>query len=251
MFLEGPFLIGMYDLTPAGAPAELDVWLLELALGRGGLKALLPWLSEQEQARCLRYRRGEDRMRYAATRAVLRHMLAHRLDCPLQDIALVFNAFGKPGLAPHLLERQGLHFNVSHAGKYAVIALSSLGSVGVDIEAITSVDQIWPMETGLTDVEQRYCREGEGAEAFFRIWCGKEAVLKGLGVGISQHLSSVSVVPDTEHGYSVALPMGNPPVQAWQLQAPAGFAAALAALAVLEPVAAVLGHQAEMATECS
>lgn len=248
MFLEGHFLIGMYDLTPAGAPAELDVWLLELALGRGGLKALLPWLFEQEQARCLRYRRGEDRMRYAATRAVLRHMLAHRLDCPLQDIALVFNAFGKPGLAPHLLERQGLHFNVSHAGKYAVIALSSLGSVGVDIEAITSVDQIWPLETELTDVEQRYCREGEGAEAFFRIWCGKEAVLKGLGVGISQHLSSVSVVPDTEHGYSVALPMGNPPVQAWQLQAPAGFAAALA---VLEPVAAVLGHQAEMATECS
>lgn len=247
MFLEGPFLAGMYNLTPAAAPAGLEVWLLELALGRGGLKALLPWLSEQEQARCLRYRRGEDRMRYAATRAVLRHMLAQRLARPLQDIALVFNAFGKPGLAPHLLERQVLHFNVSHAGKHAVIALSSLGAVGVDIEAVTSVDQIWPLETGLTEAEQRYCQEAADVDAFFRIWCGKEAVLKGLGGGISQHLSSVCVVPDAKHGYSVALPMGNPPVQAWQLQAPAGFAAALA---VLEPVAAMFGHQSEMATEC-
>jgi 4'-phosphopantetheinyl transferase len=248
MFLEGAFLAGVSDLRPVGAPAELDVWLLELELCRGRLKGLLPRLSEQEQARCLRYRRGEDRVRYAITRAVLRHILAQRLACPLQDIALVFNAFGKPGLAPHLLDRQALHFNVSHAGKYAVIALSSLGPVGVDIEAITTADQIWPLETGLTDAEQRYCQEAGGADAFFRIWCGKEAVLKGLGVGISQHLSSVSVVPDTEHLYSVALPMGNPSVQAWQLQAPAGFAAALA---VLEPVAAVLGHQAEMAAECS
>lgn len=248
MLLEGPFLAGMYDLTPAGAPAGLDVWLLELALGRGGLKALLPWLSDHEQARCLRYRRGEDRMRYAATRAVLRHMLAQRLACPLQDIALVFNAFGKPGLAPHLLEMQALHFNVSHAGKHAVIALSSQGPVGVDIEAIATTDRIWALETGLTAAEQRHCQEAADADAFFHIWCGKEAVLKGLGVGISQHLLSVSAVPSTEQQYSVELPVGAQPMQVWQLQAPTGFAAALA---VLEPVAAVLGHQAEMAAECS
>ncbi len=237
----------MYDLTPSGAPAELDVWLLELELGRGRLKALLPRLSEQEQARCLRYRRTQDRMRYATTRVVLRHMLAQRLMCPLQDIALVFNAFGKPGLAPHLLEGRALHFNVSHAGKYAVIALSSLGPVGVDIEAITTDIDVWPPETVLTVTEQGYCQETEDADAFFRVWCGKEAVLKGLGLGIAQHLQSVSVVPKLDHGYSVALPSGNPSVQAWQLQVPAGFAAALA---VLEPVAAVLGHQAEMAAEC-
>lgn len=247
MLLEGPYLAGMDDLRPLSAPAELDVWLLELELYRGKLESLLPRLTESEQARCLRYRRGDDRMRYALTRAMLRHMLAQRLACPLHDIALVFNAFGKPSLAPHLKEERALHFNVSHAVKYALVALSSLGPVGVDIEAIAVADQFMPLETALTDTEQRYCRETAGAEAFFRTWCGKEAVLKALGVGILQHLSTVSVVPVAEQLYSVALPMGNPPVKAWQLKAPAGFAAALA---VLEPVAAMLGYQSEMAAEC-
>jgi 4'-phosphopantetheinyl transferase len=173
-------------------------------------------------------------------------MLALRLAHPVQDIALVFDAFGKPGLAPQLLEHQTLHFNVSHAGKYAVIALSSAGPVGVDIEAITAEDQVWALETEFSDAEQRYCRATADAQAFFRVWCGKEAVLKGLGVGFAQHSPLVCVVPETETLYSVILPKGSPPVRAWQLQAPAGFAAALA---VLEPVATVFGHQAEMAAK--
>lgn len=240
-----PFLAAVQAVAPAHIPRGIQVHLLELALQQGSLPALLSLLPGPEQERCLRYRRPADRIRFATTRVVLRRLLAQRLRVAAQDIEFAMGAFGKPGL-PHGVP---LFFNVSHAGGFALIALSAQGPVGVDIEATARMPDTSPVHLGFTPDEQRYCDRTADAHAFLRVWSGKEAVLKALGLGIGQHLPSVSVIPGPAGHYAVS-PHGAGfplPPQAWQLPAPPGF---VAALALLQPVAAVLGQEPEVAAKC-
>jgi 4'-phosphopantetheinyl transferase len=228
---------------PVAAPAGVRVWRLELDLLRGRLDELLPGLPVAERERCLQYRLPGDRLRFALSRLVLRHLLAQHLQCEPQALRIEADVHGKP----HLVDGGGLHFNLSHAAQYALIALSTAGPVGVDIERVRNQPSA-DLQGSLTPEERAYCASRARARlaAFFRIWCGKEAVLKALGVGIARHLDSVSVIPATRGGYAVTTRMPGWSAQAWQLPAPYGYAAALA---VSEPVAAVLGQETEMATE--
>ncbi|MDB5742995.1 MAG: hypothetical protein JWR68_1310 [Polaromonas sp.] len=220
----------LQDITPPGLPAGVAVWRLALDAQNVALDALLPLLPADEQARCLRYRQPAHRLRFAAARVALRRLLAERLQIAVQAVALRIDGFGKPRLAGG----EGLHFNLSHSKNYALIALSARQPVGVDIEAVGSPAGDWPVATALTPAERRHCSEQAHAEAgtlaFFRIWSGKEAVLKALGLGIADHLQSVSVVPGPSGRYAVAFDIPAPPLQAWALPAPAGFVAALALL---------------------
>ncbi|WP_114968055.1 4'-phosphopantetheinyl transferase family protein [Rhodoferax ferrireducens] len=219
-----PTLAGLHEVTPADASAGVSVWRLELAFQKGGLNELLTRLNGEERARCLRYRQPADRIRFATTRVILRRMLAERLRIPLDEIKLDIDSFGKPRLA----NRDALFFNLSHSGNFALIALSAHQPVGVDIEAATTALDFNSLHASLTPAERRYCDESADEKAFFRVWSGKEAVLKAWGVGIADHLQSVSVVPVAPGHYAVSFHIAAPSIEAWQLAAPAGFVAALA-----------------------
>ncbi|CAN5481890.1 4'-phosphopantetheinyl transferase superfamily protein [soil metagenome] len=223
-------MTSMQEISPHYLPAGVNVWRLELDFQNSRLDELLQQLPAEEQARCLRYRQPADRCRFAATRVALRQLLAERLHIPVQEVALRIDAFGKPRLA----NDEKLFFNLSHSGNHALIALSAEQPVGVDIEAAGGAATAPLADAALTLEERRYCTrqpdKAAAAQAFFRIWSGKEAVLKALGLGIASHLQSVSVVPGLAGRYAVTLDMPAPPLQAWQLPAPAGFVAALAVL---------------------
>jgi 4'-phosphopantetheinyl transferase len=219
-----PILAAIHDVTPIDTPTGVSVWLLELAFQKGGLDELLALLSGEERARCLRYRQQSDRIRFATTRVILRRMLAERLRIPLDEIKLDIDLFGKPRLE----NRSALFFNLSHSGNFVLIALSVHKPVGVDIEAASTTLDFNSLHASLTPDERRYCDESADEKAFFRVWSGKEAVLKAWGVGIAKHLPSVSVVPVTPGQYAVSFHMAAPSIQAWQLPGPAGFVAALA-----------------------
>ena len=93
---------------------------------------------------------------------------------------------------------QRVHFNVSHSGDYAVIAVSRDAEVGVDIEQIRASQPFLdlarrfysPREIGWLQFKAPEHR----AEAFCRIWAIKEAVLKCAGLGLSVPTQKVEVV---------------------------------------------------------
>lgn len=212
----------LQELMPHGMPKGVRVWRLELDFQNGQPHELLALLSQEERNRCLRYRQPTDQFRFAATRAALRHLLAERLRIPIEKIALDLNSFGKPRLS-----NEGLpFFNLSHSGKFALIALSAYRPVGVDIEALSSEVTAHAIRRLLTPDERLFC--DQNPDAVFRIWSGKEAVLKAWGIGIAKHFQSVSVVPATAGHYAVSFSTEAPAIEAWQLPAPAGFVAALA-----------------------
>ena len=242
MLASLPPCSAMQSLVPVAAPLGVRVWRLQLDLLRGQLSELLAPLPGIERERCLRYRRPVDRLRYAAARLVLRHVLALHVNRAPHSLVIEPDACGKP----QLLDAQGWHFNLSHSGRHVLLAFSNRGPVGIDVERVAT-DVPWPdMQACLTPAERTYCALSTNPQAFFRVWCGKEAVLKALGVGIAQHLPHISVLPTARRRYALALQMMAPPVQAWQLSAPHGC---VAALAVSDPVAAMFGQETKVTPE--
>ena len=97
---------------------------------------------------------------------------------------------GKP-----YLPESGVSFNLSHAGRWAVLA-ASVSPVGVDIERIRSGERgvarrfFCPEETALLDAIPD---ETQRNAMFFRLWTLKESFLKATGLGLSLPLNAFCV----------------------------------------------------------
>src|SRR5687768_7003601 len=142
-------------------------------------------------------------------------------------LEFVVNSHGKPRLQNDV----GVEFNVSHAGCFALIALSTDGQVGVDIESHDAGIDSKSLSTYVfSSLERRFgLRVADEAEDFIERWVAKESVLKALGLGISEHLQAVSILPGNGQCYEIA--HDNPDwagIKAWSIESPVGYAAALA-----------------------
>ena len=118
-----------------GVSSAVELWTIPLENPRNGQLAGL--LSEDETARAARFRSEKDRYRWTNARLALRSILAIYAGEPPESLRFFCNENGKPALA----STAGIEFNLSHAGEFALIAVSTSTPVGVDIERIrTNVD---------------------------------------------------------------------------------------------------------------
>ena len=96
---------------------------------------------------------------------------------------------GKPSLP------NGRPFNLTHAGDYAVLALSSR-SVGVDLERIRPIDWKKISARFFHPEERAFLAESASPlETFFWIWTLKESYVKAEGLGFSVSPASFCVLP--------------------------------------------------------
>jgi 4'-phosphopantetheinyl transferase len=163
--------------------------------------------------------RSVDRRRYIAARAALREILGSYLRTPPSSLSIACSGSGKP-----FLENQPqvhpLHFNVSHAGDLALVAVSCGLQVGIDIERFRELkaandilrDFFGPPEQALVQSHP----QAEQAEAFFRVWTRREAAAKAVGMGLMRSFLGFSLpaAPLSPHGFSCMLPASE-----WQTAA--------------------------------
>jgi len=143
--------------------------------------ALLPPV---RRSRALRYLREEDRLRCLAGGLLMRHLLGVR-----EDGQLVENSHGKP-----LLAGRGPQFSLSHAGKYAVLAVGNCPN-GVDIERTERMKPA-AAKRCMTPEEYALFARTDRPEAFFcTLWTGKESVMKGTGLGMRLAPQTFSLLP--------------------------------------------------------
>ncbi|MBA3754872.1 MAG: 4'-phosphopantetheinyl transferase superfamily protein [Nitrosomonas sp.] len=203
-------------------PAGIEVWLLELNSVAMQLSDDWALLSANERVRAQRFRQRQDRARFVATRAALRRLLAERVMTPPDALRIETDCFGKPRLQMHA----GIHFNISHAGGFALIALSTFGEIGIDIEqrhrdvtgldvhVLSAVERTWGFWSG---------------NHFIELWAVKEAILKALGLGIAEYLQAITVLPNGDGSYSITHDRPEwANISAWSIDAPMHYAAALA-----------------------
>jgi 4'-phosphopantetheinyl transferase len=246
-----PLLLGWQAGADAAglAPGEVRVWLVELDAGldEGQVDSAEPGpeldlLAADERERAARFVRARDRRRFVRCRAALREILGKILNESPGGLRFRASGHGKPELdcegagADPNDGRALLRFNVSHSSELALVAVCRGREVGVDVEhvrPISEADRIVasyfsPAEQGEFSVMADHAK----SLAFVRGWTRKEAILKGLGIGLAglavryeTRFASGSLTPRF-------LPAVPPPrVEGWRLweAAPrAGFVAALA-----------------------
>jgi phosphopantetheine--protein transferase-like protein len=100
---------------------------------------------------------------------------------------------GKPRL---LVENQTLHASLSHTRGAVAVAISRVAHVGVDVEAITPIDELDDVaERVLTDRERRAVLDAaQPIRLFTRLWTRKEALAKAFGIGLRAPFNRIDVL---------------------------------------------------------
>lgn len=146
-------------------------------------------VSKDRRMKADRYHFLEDSKRCICAELLLQYSL-FQVFRQFIKIDTAYNEFGKPFLN-HV---NGFSYNLSHSGKWVVIAFGR-NEIGIDIEEI---------QRGKENIADKFFSEDEKnfiyavnkeeqAKRFTQIWTLKESYIKFLGTGLSTSLNSFSV----------------------------------------------------------
>ncbi|MGD1904022.1 MAG: 4'-phosphopantetheinyl transferase family protein [Geitlerinemataceae cyanobacterium] len=166
----------------------IELWEIDLVAARQSRdwEALL---SADERDRAARYRQIDDRHQFVTMRGLSRLHLGACLGIAPEAVRFCYGDRGKPAIAPDLQSSPPLEFNTSHSGGVALLSLSWVGAIGVDLEAPN-------LDRPIRRLAKRFFLHHEIAHLehvapqaqtslFLRYWTCKEAYLKATGVGLS------------------------------------------------------------------
>jgi 4'-phosphopantetheinyl transferase len=173
----------------------VDVWSVQLECSPAYIAVLMHTLSDDECERADRFYFERDQRRFICARGTLRRLLAEYLDADAHELTFSYGPNGKPALSGRF--ERALTFNVSHSSELALVAIGRDVEMGVDVEAVRSMDDA-------DDIASRFFSPRETAQlralpvpvrtkAFFACWTRKEAYLKALGSGLAKPLDEFDV----------------------------------------------------------
>jgi 4'-phosphopantetheinyl transferase len=166
-------------------PGEIQVWSVPLSVPAEDIPALRGVLSAGERERADRFQLPADRRRFTVSRYALRSVLGDCSRLAPRSLEFRYGRQGKP-----YLDRPGApHFNLSHSGELALIAVCRDEPVGVDVEyALRAPDVMYELvDAHFSPADRRQLLAlpvQSHRDAFFRCWTRKEALIKALGVGL-------------------------------------------------------------------
>lgn len=144
----------------------VKLFVLDIELAFHHKNDLLKNLDEKQREKAFAFKNEIDQIRSMASSYLINQ---------LSNETLLFNKTGKPYF------EKGPYFNVSHSGKYIVMAVSER-EIGVDIEE--NVDRnMSSLIRIFNEAEAKMIKEHAD---FFFLWCAKESLIKCLGGSISQ-----------------------------------------------------------------
>ncbi len=185
---------------PATTGANLEIWTIRLNAPPQSISAASALLSPDERTRAAAFRNEQARRNYIISHAALRQILANHLKLIPAEIPFRNGSYGKPALAGSVAGR--LEFNLTHSGSLALVAVTSGGEVGIDVETMRPMpDALRIAERFFSPAESEALRQlpaPEQAAAFLNLWTRKESLAKATGFGIANSLARFEVAWGTE-----------------------------------------------------
>jgi len=175
---------------------DVDVWLVSLepdaALEQPNV------LSPDEKLRGARFRFESDRNRWIRARTALRTILSEYTAIPPAEIQFAIGPHGKPAVATSSMTE----FSLSHAGSWAMVAVTHNVPVGIDIERIRENVNMAALlrRLGVTDLPENKASQ-------FHAWNRREAMTKAIGGPLLEAPAGNFGIcdPGAPEGYSAAL----------------------------------------------
>jgi phosphopantetheinyl transferase len=149
-----------------------------------------PWSSARhlldagERRRYRSFDRPDAAAFFALRRAARRLVLSSYLDIPPDALRFTEGLHGKPAIA----STQGeLHFSASDTGWTGMIAVGRECPLGLDVEGVRAISDPRLAERILSPDEWQALKLAPTSERnilLLRAWTGKEAMVKGMGLGL-------------------------------------------------------------------
>jgi 4'-phosphopantetheinyl transferase len=168
----------------------IHVWQIGLLAVESLIARCRTFLDPAEQERAGRYIHDVHRNRFLVARSALRLLLGRYLGRDPHEVTFAYNAHGRPEISP--APEPPLAFNLSHSGDTALLAVTRLPGVGIDLEYHRKPDRI-------EDLAERFFAAAEVRQwralpnelrlaGFFAGWSRKEAYIKAHGRGLNYPL---------------------------------------------------------------
>jgi 4'-phosphopantetheinyl transferase len=149
-------------------------------------------LDDRERARAARFRTPDLQRNFLAAHTVLRQLLGWYLAREAAELSFTIDAPGKPHL-----DDGSVHFNLSHGGAVALIAVGKAEYLGIDVERLDRLRDADRLAERVLAAEELTAFHTLPATArsaaLLRCWTRKEAVLKALGVGLPGGMERVVI----------------------------------------------------------
>ncbi|NOY13840.1 MAG: 4'-phosphopantetheinyl transferase superfamily protein [Deltaproteobacteria bacterium] len=175
------------------AAGQLHLWRIPLAATEK-IEPLKALLSADERARADRFVDPAKGRQFIFSRSCLRQILARYLRTDPAAIIFCYGRRGKPFLSLETLP--AYYFNLSHSGRWLLLAVTTVGDVGVDIEQLDSQLDYQSLATQFFTAHElsqlKSCRTNRRRREFYRLWTLKEARLKSTGEGFSSSVEPLS-----------------------------------------------------------
>ncbi|XP_018804150.1 PREDICTED: L-aminoadipate-semialdehyde dehydrogenase-phosphopantetheinyl transferase [Bactrocera latifrons] len=212
-------------------------WAVDLASWSPTLSQLaqaVAVIQPEERDRLMKFVFLDDFLSSLFGRLLMRKFVSVHSGVDYKDVRFARDVRGKPyWVQPEDKCHYPLSFNVSHQGKFVVLAgisaqsdleaaatapnTTAISKVGVGVDVMkfeysggkNLAEFFRIMQRKFSDSEWRYIRhpqhnEADQVKAFMRHWCLKEAYVKELGVGITVDLQKISFTVDTTRELDVA-----------------------------------------------
>lgn len=181
---------------------EIHVWWASLDRCQTHLESLEQLLDDDDLRRVNRIRVERPRLQNLLAHGAVRLLLGDYTGRAPAGIRFSFADRGRPFLAP-IPDTPSVDFNLSHSGDVVVIALTTPGPIGIDLEAKSEAPSAVRLADRFFSAEEHAFLESlpeeRRAAAFLHCWTCKEALLKATGEGLAGGgLRRVVVDPDPD-----------------------------------------------------
>ena len=163
------------------------MYLVQIAIDK-----LSKILSSDEIDRANKFYFERDKNRFIIARGTLRKILSRYLNIEPKKLQFTYSERGKP----YLLDTSIL-FNLSHSQDLALYAITTVNSIGIDLEYIRPMNDAEGLAKRFFTAQEynliSQLPPQQQQEIFFKIWTCKEAYLKATGDGLAGGLEKVEV----------------------------------------------------------
>jgi 4'-phosphopantetheinyl transferase len=154
--------------------------------------------AERERYQSRQSHNREDAELWRSAHIALRLALERSAGPGVREVPYGIEPGGRPRLLGNSGSRDLPHFSLAHAGHYALIAISSAGPVGADLEVSRDIklsdDRRGRIEKAAAAVAPGVALPVEPTARFLQSWVRLEAIAKASGLGIGRVLTEAGVV---------------------------------------------------------
>lgn len=169
---------------------HLHIWRINIVQVLFRIEAYAHLLTPEELVKSEGFVQQDDRNRFIIGRIYLRKLIEKYLKIPAEDVLFGFLEYKKP----YLLNVPNFNFNISHSGDFLIIGISQRWALGVDVEVMNTNMDLYNLiyDTMSTAEIGSILNSSAPREVFYKHWTRKEALLKGVGIGLTDRLKEIS-----------------------------------------------------------